>query len=696
MSSSDPSLDEIRAGDAAALEDAWLERLDSRPTDIEVFVDLARAAAGSADEDLLKSLLRLLDEELVEARAWSERLVLLSQMGGHFLRPNALHEAATESLRELYSDSDNLDEMLRIAGLNQPTQSERKLVQQIERMHSLMELDVGRLVRMKDKGVGRIVEINFELGSYKVEFERHGTLTVGFRAGAKLLEPLPEGHILRRKIEQPERLERLRDDDPSELLRQLLVSYDEPLGAAEIRRALTGIVSSSEWSRWWNAARNSPQVIVTTDKRQRYGWAESSGDAARAIWSSFEEAALDERLSLFGKNARQSPELADKMGSALAHEAEALLDDEPARALEIWHALSRGGQADDDRPYSPKRIVEAAGNDLPQLATRLPQRPLRELVYREIRAQRSDWPALFEAALLAEKDPTLAEQIADAIRSEDSRRYERIVDRVISRPTEHPAAFVWLVEAAREDDALRRRAPLRLFKQLLAAVSGETFASYRAALEPQLESGGTLPKLVADLTEDEAEAALTAVKRALLPEWLHTALVTALETRFESLRGDSAGEALYATPESIEARKEELRELREDEIPATRAAVQEAAALGDLRENFEYKSARQRFEYLSARVAQLETDLSRVRSIDIDRIDDGEVRIGARVELESDTGHRELTVLGPWESAPENGVISYQSDLGERLLGKKLGDSVDLEEGEHTVVAIRSYLSEAT
>ncbi|MDX1642843.1 MAG: GreA/GreB family elongation factor [Thermoanaerobaculia bacterium] len=691
MTSSNDTLERLEAGDADFLEDRWLARLDEEPTDVEYFIEITEAA-GSVDEELLKSLLRLLDEELTAAGAWSERLTLLSRLGARFLRPNALHEAATESLRALYSDSGNLDEMLRIAGLHQVTQSERKLVQQIERMHSLMELDVGRLVRMEGKGVGRIVDINFELGSYKVDFERHGTLTVGFRAGAKLFQSLPAGHILRRKIEQPESLEQMREEDPSELLREVLVSYDEPLTAAEVRRALTGIVSSSQWNRWWNNARNHPQVVVTTDKRQRYSWAETSDDAAEAVLSAFEAGDLAERLSLFSKNARQSPDLAEAMGTLLAEQAAASVAEDAARALEIWHALSRAGLAADDEPYAPRAIVEAAGDDLSQLAARLSQRPLRELLYREIRGQREDWPAILERCLLAEPDPPVAGQLATWIRSADEARHGRIVDRLVSRPDEHPGAFVWLVGAAREDDAVRRRAPLRLFKQLLAAVSVEAFAPYRSSLEPELESGGTLPKLMADLDDEEASAALTAVKRAILPEYLNSALITALETRFESLRSDAATEALYATRESIEARKQELRELRETEIPATRAAIQEAAALGDLRENFEYKSARQRFEYLSARAAKLQAELATVRVIDAERIDAAEVRIGATVDLERQGDSRQVTVLGPWESAPEKGVISYQSELGERLLGKRPGDTVEFEDGEHTVAGIRSYL----
>jgi len=137
---------------------------------------------------------------------------------------------------------------------------------------------------------------------------------------------------------------------------------------------------------------------------------------------------------------------------------------------------------------------------------------------------------------------------------------------------------------------------------------------------------------------------------------------------------------LYATAESIETRRLELKKLLDEEIPTNRRAIEEARAMGDLRENFEYKSARQRHEYLSARVEALKGDLGRVRTFDPSSIDSSKARIGSTLRLESADGDdRSLTILGPWESAPERDIISYDSELGQSLLGSKVGDDVLIE-----------------
>ena len=107
------------------------------------------------------------------------------------------------------------------------------------------------------------------------------------------------------------------------------------------------------------------------------------------------------------------------------------------------------------------------------------------------------------------------------------------------------------------------------------------------------------------------------------------------------------------------------------EVPANRKAIEEARAMGDLRENFEYKSARQRHEYLNTRAAALNADLSRARPIETPGMDTSEVRIGTRVRLVRQGRLRVMTILGPWESKPEEDIISYESDLAKDLLGKK-------------------------
>ena len=162
--------------------------------------------------------------------------------------------------------------------------------------------------------------------------------------------------------------------------------------------------------------------------------------------------------------------------------------------------------------------------------------------------------------------------------------------------------------------------------------------------------------------------------------------------KFPELRAP-AREWLYSTPEAIEARKKELTHLKSVELPANAEAMRVAKEHGDLSENFEYHAARQRHEYLSARIASLADELSRARPLDPTRVDASEVRVGTRVRLKDvDRGaERSVTILGPWDSKPEEFVYSYQSDFAQALLGSRPGDRVTLSGVPTDVLGIEPW-----
>ena len=174
------------------------------------------------------------------------------------------------------------------------------------------------------------------------------------------------------------------------------------------------------------------------------------------------------------------------------------------------------------------------------------------------------------------------------------------------------------------------------------------------------------------MEEQAARFAETLAKTAAILDYQRQPLLNALYLRFPSLREEKEA-PLYATPDVIEEKRAELRKIVEEELPANRRAIQEAREHGDLRENFEYKSARQRHEYLSARASALDQDLRRVRPIDPSIVDGTEVVIGSRVLFEGKAGkRRKITILGPWDSLPEEDVLSNESELAQSILGAPL------------------------
>jgi transcription elongation GreA/GreB family factor len=678
----------LEKGDFDAIEGDWLTRLEEAPSDLDYFVGVARALVGTGEEPRARSLLDLLDEQLREGGRWAERLQLLKRAGALFLAADKLHPTVSATLGKLYGDRSAYKALYEAVGLSRAPGDVPKVWEKVERLESLLAFDIGTVVAMEGKGVGRVVEVNLGLESFKVDFERIRGLTVGFKAAPKLLRPLTVQHVLRRKLEDPAALQALK---PSELLHVTLQSYDRPLTAGEIRDVLAGIVSESQWTGWWAAARKHPQVVATgSGARQTYRWAESSGDALDSVWKAFERTEPRKKIERLRREGPRDIGLRDRMAANLAAVAEEVLDTDPGLAFEIWFAVERSGaKIDEDADWSPDRLL---AHHPQEVFAGIEDRLLRERAYTMVRERREDWPAIYREAMTRESDPRALDLLADGLAQGASRELERFLDGLLAQPHRNPAAFTWLAERAAVDEPLRSRNPLRLLQQILSSMARDEFASYRLRLLALAESGGTVPRLLNHLTEDQAAQAEDAVHRASsLEPYQREQLTNAIQLRFQGLRKETGPAALYATPESVETKRAELQQILSVEIPANRKAIAEARALGDLRENFEYKSARQRHEYLNARAATLNSDLSRVRLIDTAGMDTSEVRIGTRIQLGDGSERRVLTILGPWESRPEEDVISYESDLARELLGRKAGDSVQVGGKRWTIEKIEPY-----
>src|SRR5436305_4458554 len=618
----------LAKGDYAALEGEWLTSLEEGPTDLDYFVGVGRALVGNGQEGRARDLLEMLDEQLREGGHWAARLKLLKRAGPLLLPPDKTHPTIVSTLNKLYGDRGTFKGLFEAVGLHRAPQDIPKTWEKVDRLETLLSFDVGTVVAMEGKGVGRVVEANLGLESFKVDFERHKGLMVGFKAAPKLLQPLGPAHVLRRKIEEPAALKAL---PPPQLLRAVLESYGRPLTAGEIRDVLHGIVGESQWTSWWGAARKHPQVVTSGTGRQTYHWAETSGDALDSVWKAFQRADPRGRIDRLRREGARDPELRARMAADLTRVAEAAVDTDPGLAFEIWFALERTGGAPADVDWSPDALLA----DQPQrVFAGVEDRLLRERAYTMVRERRQDWPNLFREALVREADPRALEVLADGLAQGAPKELDRFLDNLLAQPHRNPAAFTWLAERAAVDETLRARNPLRLLQQIFTVMTRDEFATFRIRLLALAESGGTVPRLLAHLTEDQAAQAEEAVQRASnLEPFQREQLINAIQLRFPAQRKDTGPAALYATPESIAAKRAELQQILSKEIPANRKAIEEARALGDLRENFEYKSARQRHEYLNARAAALNSELSRARPIHPTGMEVSEVRIGARVTL---------------------------------------------------------------
>ena len=138
-------------------------------------------------------------------------------------------------------------------------------------------------------------------------------------------------------------------------------------------------------------------------------------------------------------------------------------------------------------------------------------------------------------------------------------------------------------------------------------------------------------------------------------------------------------EKIPITPAGNAALEAELKNLKSVERPAIIEAIASARELGDLKENAEYHSAREKQGFIEGRIKELEGILSLADVIDPSKLS-GAIKFGAKVTLVDEDTDKEKTwqIVGEYEANIENGQLSIKSPIARALIGKEKGDSVEV------------------
>jgi transcription elongation factor GreA len=135
------------------------------------------------------------------------------------------------------------------------------------------------------------------------------------------------------------------------------------------------------------------------------------------------------------------------------------------------------------------------------------------------------------------------------------------------------------------------------------------------------------------------------------------------------------------TPEGQARLREELQRLKSSERPSIIQEIAQAREHGDISENAEYHAAKERQGMVEARIQDLETKLSRAEVIDVTKLSGSHVQFGAIVTIVDEDTEQESTyqLLGADEAEVNQGRLSISSPLARALLGKSVGDAVEID-----------------
>jgi transcription elongation factor GreA len=231
-----------------------------------------------------------------------------------------------------------------------------------------------------------------------------------------------------------------------------------------------------------------------------------------------------------------------------------------------------------------------------------------------------------------------------------------------------------------------------LLEKLPDGLNRSEYAALRGRCKALLDGGQVAIKLLLDhANENQAQRFSQRVARTAGVEPQRVALIEqAARQAHGPAESTPATSLLVATEAAVEAQRAELKQLLEVDIPKTLKGINAAAAEGDLRENFEYHMLRDRQELQSARAAKLQRELAEVRVLEPGAADTSAVNIGTVVSFDDDA-IEPVTILGVWDADVDRRVFANGSGLAESLLGRKVGDRVEIEGGTATIAAIDAW-----
>jgi transcription elongation factor GreA len=139
-------------------------------------------------------------------------------------------------------------------------------------------------------------------------------------------------------------------------------------------------------------------------------------------------------------------------------------------------------------------------------------------------------------------------------------------------------------------------------------------------------------------------------------------------------------EKVPMTAEGYTALDEELKRLKTVERPEVIGAIAEARAHGDLSENAEYHAAKDRQGWIEGRIAEIEDRLARAQVIDVSKLSGSQVKFGATVTVVDEDTEEEgrYQIVGEHEADVKQGRISVTSPLSRAMIGKEVGDVVEV------------------
>jgi transcription elongation GreA/GreB family factor len=571
-------------------------------------------------------------------------------------------------------------------------------------------------------GFGRIKTVDTVFARFTIDFPGKPGHPMDLAFAAESLKPVPKEHILARKATDLDAVRHLAAHH-IELIKIVLNSFGGRATTDQIQHVLLPDVITDDWKKWWETARREMKkdghFIVPTKKTDPIVYQAQETSLQDRLLADFRKAkGLKARVAVVAEIHKAVADLKDK--TATAKEVIAALNPDiasyqrtqPAVALEAIFARDElreaAGLPAGEGEITVAQVWAQDGIKFGPLIETIPAAKHHRALESYKAANPDKWVDVFRGALNFVSAKLAKETASVLIHNGKLDLLKETLARLINQHSASSELLLWFGRERTEDfvDILGPE----VFRAMLTAMERDQFNEKRSnrlrdfiledqALIAELTATADI-EVVKDLTRalklspvfDDMD------KRSLLAR-----LVKAHPAVQSLITGEQAKQeaGLLVSWESLERRRKEYEELVQKKIPANSKEIAIARSYGDLRENHEYKAAKEMQKILMRQKEDLEAALARARGQDFANAGTEAVGPGTVVVATDLTTNQTetFTILGAWDSDPDKGVISYLTPIAMALLNRKVGDEVEFElhggKRRHRIEKIEAWKTEA-
>jgi transcription elongation GreA/GreB family factor len=571
-------------------------------------------------------------------------------------------------------------------------------------------------------GFGRIKAVDTVFARFTIDFTGKAGHTMDLAFAAEQLKPVAKDHILARKAADLDAVRHLAAHH-IDLVKIVLNSFGGRATADQIQSVLVPDVMADDWKKWWEVARREMKkdghFVVPTKKTEPIVYQTQETSLQDRLLTDFRAAkGLKARILVVAEMLKVVSDLKDK--AALANEVITALNPDiisyqrtqTAVALEAIFARDELCEAAGVPPAAGEvtaaQVWALEGIKFGPLLEAIPAAKHHRALESYKSANPDKWVDTLRAALNFVSAKLAKEITSLLVHNGKLDLLKETLSKLISQHTASTELLLWFARERTEDfvDILGPE----VFRAMLTSMERDQFNEKRSnrlrdyILEDQA--------LIAELTASADIEIIKDLTRALklspvFDDMDKRSLLARLVKAHPAVQSLVSGEqtkqdaALLVSWESLERRRQEYQDIVQKKIPANSKEIAIARSYGDLRENHEYKAAKEMQKILMRQKEDLEAALNRARGQDFLNASTEVVGPGTIVVATNlATNQTEtFTILGAWDSDPDAGIISYLTPVAMALLNRKVSDEVEFElhgsKRRHRIEKIEAWKTEA-